>query len=53
MSQRNSMDTAIHTAITAKRLAAVARAAAGSGAKGAALQAAKEYAPALAQKASI
>ncbi len=49
MSQRNGMDTAIHTAITAKRLAAVARAAAVSGAKGAALQAAKEYAPALAK----
>ncbi len=47
MNQRNGMETAIHTAMTAKRLAAIARAAAVSGAKGAALQAAKEYAPAL------
>ena len=41
MKERNGMDAALHTALTAKRLAAIARAAAVAGAKGAAVQAAK------------
>ena len=49
MKERNGMDAALHTALTAKRLAAIARAAAVAGAKGAAVQAVKEYAPMLAK----
>ncbi len=49
MKERNGMDAALHTALTAKRLAAIARAAAVAGAKGAAVQTAKEYAPMLAK----
>ena len=49
MKERNGMDAALHTALTAKRLAAITRAAAVAGAKGAAVQTAKEYAPMLAK----
>ena len=49
MKERNGMDAALHTALTAKRLAVIARVAAVAGAKGAAVQAAKEYAPMLAK----
>jgi len=45
--EKNGMDRAVDAAITAKKIAAIAKAAAMAGVKGAALQAAKEFSPQL------
>ncbi len=53
MSEKNGMQKAADAALTAKRLAAVAKAAAAAGLKGAAVQAAKEFSPTLIKVAVI
>ena len=47
MSEKSGMDRAVDTAVMAKKLAAIAKAAAVAGIKGAAVQAAKEFSPQL------